>query len=234
MKTLGTQLEAEKLLLNSGPVTYTDVSKYLVNFAGYTNWGVYWNTTEDRFEFHAAGTSKAYIDLNDGNISGGVLISTVATGTAPLTVTSTTKVSNLNADMLDGMHAGQSGTNYIPYADASGNVGIGAAPTYGKLEVRTTTSNTGGFTLYTGSGNTARHWINSSDVYLIQRAATDTYGLAIAPTGDVGIGVTTVTEKLEVAGTVKAEGIKVASSGTNKFQIVYNATDNSLDFNYIG
>ncbi len=33
------------------------------------------------------------------------LVSTVATGTAPLEVTSTTKVTNLNADMLDGLHA---------------------------------------------------------------------------------------------------------------------------------
>ena len=32
------------------------------------------------------------------------LISTVATGTAPLTVTSTTSVTNLNADLLDGQH----------------------------------------------------------------------------------------------------------------------------------
>ncbi len=33
--------------------------------------------------------------------------------------------SGLDADLLDGMHAGQSGANYIPYADASGNVGMG-------------------------------------------------------------------------------------------------------------
>jgi hypothetical protein len=33
--------------------------------------------------------------------------------------------SGLNADMVDGMHIGQSGVNYIPYANASGNVLIG-------------------------------------------------------------------------------------------------------------
>jgi hypothetical protein len=37
------------------------------------------------------------------NISGTQLISTVATGTSPLTVASTTKVTNLNADLLDGL-----------------------------------------------------------------------------------------------------------------------------------
>lgn len=38
-------------------------------------------------------------------LSAPTLYSTVATGTAPLTVTSTTLVSNLNADLLDGNHA---------------------------------------------------------------------------------------------------------------------------------
>jgi hypothetical protein len=38
-----------------------------------------------------------------GTVSGTQLISTVATGTAPLTVASTTKVTNLNTDLLDGL-----------------------------------------------------------------------------------------------------------------------------------
>jgi hypothetical protein len=38
-------------------------------------------------------------------LSAPTLVSTVATGTAPLTVTSTTLVTNLNADLLDGNHA---------------------------------------------------------------------------------------------------------------------------------
>lgn len=38
-----------------------------------------------------------------GNVQASTLTSTVATGTAPLTVASTTKVTNLNADLLDGL-----------------------------------------------------------------------------------------------------------------------------------
>jgi len=38
-----------------------------------------------------------------GTITGTRFISTVATGTEPLTITSTTKVTNLNADLLDGL-----------------------------------------------------------------------------------------------------------------------------------
>lgn len=57
--------------------------------------------------------------INTGNtISGTQLSSTIATGTAPLTVTSTTKVTNLNVDQLDGLDstafAASSGSaNYI-------------------------------------------------------------------------------------------------------------------------
>lgn len=40
-----------------------------------------------------------------GTIQGTRLLSTIATGTAPLSVTSTTVVTNLNADLLDGNHS---------------------------------------------------------------------------------------------------------------------------------
>jgi hypothetical protein len=40
-----------------------------------------------------------------GVLQGSRLTSTVATGTAPLSVTSTTAVTNLNADLLDGIHS---------------------------------------------------------------------------------------------------------------------------------
>lgn len=39
-----------------------------------------------------------------GTVTANNFVSTVATGTAPLTVTSTTQVNNLNADLLDGTH----------------------------------------------------------------------------------------------------------------------------------
>ena len=75
------------------------------------------------------GTSAArWLGLyaNIGNFSSTVtgtrFISTVATGTAPLTVSSTTMVTNLNADMVDGIHSSniplEYDANYIPSGTA--------------------------------------------------------------------------------------------------------------------
>lgn len=53
---------------------------------------------------NSSDVTIAYID-SLGTVSGNTLTSTVAIGTAPLSVTSTTACTNLNADLLDGNHA---------------------------------------------------------------------------------------------------------------------------------
>jgi hypothetical protein len=94
-----------------------------------------------------------------GTAKANVLQSTVATGTSPLTVASTTLNTNLNADLLDGQHGsyyqplltnpitGTGTSGYIPkFTDASGlgnspiytdgtNVGIGTMDAWAKLQV---------------------------------------------------------------------------------------------------
>ena len=50
-----------------------------------------------------ATVNKDFISRN--GVQGTILKSTIATGTAPLTVASTTVVTNLNADQLDGNNA---------------------------------------------------------------------------------------------------------------------------------
>jgi hypothetical protein len=73
------------------------------------------NTTNLSWDFanarlgigNTAPTEKLDVTGNiksSGSITGSTLVSSVATGTAPLTVTSTTAVTNLNADLLDGQH----------------------------------------------------------------------------------------------------------------------------------
>jgi hypothetical protein len=55
-------------------------------------------------------------------VSGSTLVSTVAIGTAPLTVTSTTKVVNLQADSVDGMNFGAVNTGGVIGTDQIGGV----------------------------------------------------------------------------------------------------------------
>jgi hypothetical protein len=76
------------------------------------------------------GTDKLQVS---GSILGTTLkattfVSSVASGTAPLTVASTTKVSNLNADLLDGLdvHTGRNNeVNKIVRTDATGYIQAG-------------------------------------------------------------------------------------------------------------
>ena len=67
---------------------------------------VYLNTTE--FRPHGAETNKIALGNDSGywkRVTSGQFISKVGSGTAPLVVASNTLVSNLNADLLDGLHA---------------------------------------------------------------------------------------------------------------------------------
>lgn len=58
-----------------------------------------------------------------GTITGSRLVATVATGTSPLLVSSTTVVANLNADRIDGFDASvASSANTVVVRDANGNI----------------------------------------------------------------------------------------------------------------
>jgi hypothetical protein len=59
----------------------------------------------------------------NGNIKASSFVSTATTGTPPLQVSSTTLVTNLNADLLDGYNSSTSSTaNTVAVRDASGNI----------------------------------------------------------------------------------------------------------------
>ena len=83
----------------------------------------YGTTYEFLTTFNYAGYSTF-----SGTVSGTTLTSTVATGTAPLTVTSTTQVTNLNAQYLGGLlvHAGTNNeANKVVRTDGNGYIQAG-------------------------------------------------------------------------------------------------------------
>jgi len=110
-----------------------------------------------------------------GNIrSNGQLISTVATGTSPLLVTSTTLVTNLNADLLDNQH----GSYYMP-ATTDNWVNTTGDTMTGQLYMSGTTAN-----IRLGS-----NWLSGDG---------GDEGIFIAADGKVGIGTFTPNELLHL------------------------------------
>lgn len=124
------------------------ISNHLIRLGMTDGDGVFQNAPGDMlFQVDGAATFASTVNATQ-------LQSTVATGTAPLTVNSTTMVSNLNADLLDGNHASAFqpaitglSTNYLPKWNGSSlvnglvfdngtNLGIGYASDQGyKLAV---------------------------------------------------------------------------------------------------
>lgn len=100
--------------------TYTDANNYArVKFG--------WSGTDFVIDTEALGTgTRGNILLNQNtsitgsltattNVSAPVISSTATTGTAPLTVSSTTAVANLNSDLLDGQH----GAYYLDWTNVT-------------------------------------------------------------------------------------------------------------------
>jgi hypothetical protein len=115
-------------------VLYTGLSVSAVDYAFGIESSTLWSsvpTTAQQFRWYggttlAATLTGAGVFTAVGTIQGTRLISTIATGTAPLTVTSTTQVSNLNASLLQGFVTATINTvNTIVRRDASGNFSAG-------------------------------------------------------------------------------------------------------------
>lgn len=77
------------------------------------------------------GATGSFVNPSTGQIittvsvTTGQLISQIATGTQPINVTSTTVCTNLNADMVDGFHAGNS-SGQVPVSNGTVNANLNA------------------------------------------------------------------------------------------------------------
>ena len=124
---------AGTVTINNGAVSPTLIAS--VGSGGYITVTLLDNTLQaGSWDYHyqaPSNTSWSTNTLSTGSaitstqtVQGTRLISTIATGTAPLTVTSTTQVANLNAAIAGTvtLAAGTGATNYIPFAaTATGN-----------------------------------------------------------------------------------------------------------------
>lgn len=107
-------------------------------------------------------------------ITGSQLVSTTATGSAPFVVSSTTLVSNLNADILDGQH----GSYYLidtnifssGVADCNSTSFVFGFNSNGTIDCRTDLSGGGGSSIDTNTVTAG--WTNSSGKWLIDLNTT--------------------------------------------------------------
>jgi hypothetical protein len=108
-------------------VLFTTLSGSNVDYAFGIDNNTLWNSvpsTSQQFKWYAGITTAATLS-GIGTFSATTLTSTVAAGTAPLTVTSTTVVPNLNVSQLNGLSAATSGISNIVARDGSGNFSAG-------------------------------------------------------------------------------------------------------------
>lgn len=172
--------------------------------------------------------------------------------------------SGLDADLLDGLNTGTTGTDYIPFVNSSGFLGIGntspVAPlTIGTKQAGEPTYNgdfvinqsgalggvnaTGGLAFkidgtLSGYGVRLFQWFNGNNAYNFSiqnrhNSAEWATALTVTHLRKVGVGTTTPTERLEVAGNIKANGNFVtervavpatATSAGTTGQIAFNST----------
>jgi hypothetical protein len=192
------------------------------------------------------------LDVTGGSIqASGQLISTT-TGIAPLVVSSTTVVTNLNADLLDGQSgayyldapseatvegyiANDVNTNYIPrdngtklvtgsIYDNGTNIGIGTSTTYGRLQVGTTP--TVPLLIVQDSGNVGIGTTNPVGLFQVG-SDLDNVPLYVKTTnGSVGIGTTNPAEKLECNGAIKMAAFKMATGAGDGYVLTSDASGN--------
>lgn len=168
-----------------------------------------------------------------GNITGRQFTSTVATGTAPGVVASTTLVTNLNADKVDGADASATPTaNTIPIADSGGKLAAGwggSASTLATLDSSskvvqdpanaTTTAATAKIPIALTGGQLAQGWIGSNAGGL---------GRALIDLGDGTSKYVPITGSAGVTVSATASGISVSGSSGGSTTSLYSASGISL------
>lgn len=165
----GTGIGAPTFTSYSGGVRsiyYDNISPSSAGYAVGIDGGVLWHgiPAADGGQFFKwyGGTTEVAKLSGTGILTASSFVSNVATGTAPFTVTSTTKVSNLNVDLVDGLHADSTNTgstlvsrdsngsfaaNAIAsttmFSSSSGGFGTASALNSARLSVLQTTSGIG-------------------------------------------------------------------------------------------
>lgn len=172
----------------------------------------------------AGATSLASLDVT-GNITGSSsiqgtqLISTFATGTAPLVVASSTKVANLNVDLLDGLDSSDFAAaigsgNYIQngtalQAAANFNIQSASATSIGGI-IRGAASQTADLLQLQNSAGTVLSKFDASGNLVVSATGDSSFA------GKLGIGTSIPGAKLDVNSGNNQVGLRVGDTTLNR------------------
>ena len=158
------------------------------------------------------GIVSATGNVTGGNIStGGQFVSTIATGTAPMVVASTTKVTNLNVEQVDGFHADQAGTvSTIVVRDASGYANVAGLINSGANGVGNIGSSTTYFNTVFAKATSAQY-ADLAEKYVAD--ADYPAGTVVVFGGDKEVTVTSVDADRAVAGVVSTNPSYIMNGG---------------------
>jgi hypothetical protein len=158
-----------------------------------------------------------------GNVKADQFISTVSTGTAPLQVSSITKVDNLNADLLDDYNASTNAIiETVAVRDSQGYIAAYGIKGPNSQDLVISGENKGVIIEIDKD--------SSNNDYFSIRSKGDPVLIINSGTNNVGISVLSPSEKLEVYGNVKATSfISTALSGTAPLQVLSNTLVSNLN-----
>lgn len=182
-----------------GAAAPTENAGIEVNRGSSANVQLIWNETSD--DWNLGNTSiTGYVNASS-TVSGTQIVSTVATGTKPLSVTSTTLVDNLNADLLDGNHA----TAFAP------NTGSASITTLGTVATGTWQATDIGLA-YGGTGATLTAAAGAISYSNATSLALSTVGTAGQVLASGGIGAPTwISNTVTIGSTALALGGTMAA-----------------------
>lgn len=192
---------------------FADASGGTYNYAIYSQNGI--NFFTDNVGIGVTDP-QARLDVSGGSIQTDTqLISTVTTGTAPLAVTSTTAVTNLNADLLDGNDATAFATSNHTHSSLTQGNGItsftydgGSTQTVALGNLTSDWSQTGAYDIVLGNG-TFNNTSASADLYATGNIEAD--GTIYGTFSGSGASLTSIPESSISDGSLLA---RVAGSET--------------------
>jgi len=160
-----------------------------------------------------------------GTVTASILVSNIANGTAPLTVTSTTKVANLNVDLLDGYDTATAATaNTVVVRNADGNItGNNISGTLSTAAQPNITS-VGTLTSLAVTGNITGANVTTSS-YVIRSVGT-----AISAAGTIQGDATALTKDINVVSTVSAgQGVRLPTAVAGMVIIINNTSATNMN-----